>query len=373
VPEVRVTVIGGGIVGCAVLDAVARRGLSAVLLEADGALARGTTARNSEVAHGGMYYPAGSLKARWCVAGRRLLRAFCAEAGVGYREFGKLIVAVDEAEVPRLEALHARGLANGVEDLVMLDRSACAALAPDVTAVAALRSPRTAVCDAEGAARALARRAGEHGAAVLTDAPVAALDPGPGGWLVHTAPAGRRSGGSHTSGWVVNAAGLSADRVADLAGDGHPRQVLVKGNYFAVAPRHAHRLRQLVYPVPPADGSSLGVHVCLDLAGQLRLGPDVEPLGEAADPDRLDYGVDPDRGAAFFDGARRFLPWLQPADLTPGTSGVRPRLAAEGFCDFLVEVRPAAGGGIVNLLGIDSPGLTSAMALADHVADLLEA
>lgn len=372
-PEVLVTVIGGGVVGCAVLDAVARRGLPAVLLEAEPALARGTTARNSEVVHGGMYYPTGSLKARWCVTGRRLLKDFCATAGVGYRECGKLIVAVEPAEVGRLEELHALGEANGVEDLTLLEPAECAALAPDVTAHAALRSPRTGICDAEGVARALGRRAAEQGAAVLTSAPVTALDPAPHGWRVGTGAAGRREAGSHDSLWVVNAAGLAADRVADLAGSGHPRQVLVKGNYFGVAPRHAGRVDELIYPLPPADGSSLGIHLCLDLGGQLRLGPDIESLASGADPSALDYAVDPQRAGSFLADARRFLPWLEAEDLTPAMSGVRPKLAATGFRDFEVDVRTRAAGGLINLLGIDSPGLTSAMALAEHVADLLEA
>ena len=372
-PDIQVTVIGGGIVGCAVLDAVARRGLSAVLLEAEPALARGTTSRNSEVVHGGMYYPAGTLKARHCVAGRRLLRDFCAAAGVGYRECGKMIVAVTADEVPRLERLHTSGEANGVEDLELLDAAACAERIPWVTAVAALHSPRTGICDAEGVARALARRAAEHGAQVMTSAPVVGLEDKPGGWRVRTGAAGRREGGSHTSTWVINAAGLNADRVADLAGTGHPRQVLVKGNYFAVAPRQAGRVDCLVYPVPPVDGSTLGVHVCIDLAGQLRLGPDMEFLQTGMVPADIDYAVDPGRQQDFFTGARRFLPWLAMDDLGPDTSGVRSKLAETGFRDFVVETRPTTAGGLVNLLGIDSPGLTAAMALAGQVTDLIDA
>jgi len=372
-PQVQVTVIGGGIVGCAVADAVARSGMPVVLLEAESALARGTTSRNSEVVHGGMYYPAGSLKARLCVEGRRLLDEFCTAAGVGYRACGKLIVAVDHHEVPQLERLHALGLSNGMTDLRMLDAADCRAMVSDVTAVAALHSPHTGICDAEGLTQALARRAAEHGAQVMTSAPVVALEDTSAGWRVQTGAAGRRPAGSHTSAWVINAAGLYADRVADLAGKGHPRQVLVKGNYFAVAPRHAGRLDQLVYPVPPSDGSTLGVHLCLDLAGQMRLGPDMEPLSADVVPEAIDYAVDPGRLEDFLTGARRFLPWLERGDLGPGTSGVRPKLAETGFRDFVVETRPARVGGLVNLLGIDSPGLTAALALAGHVTALIDA
>ena len=188
------------------------------------------------------------------------------------------------------------------------------------------------------------------------------------------AGADRREGWSHTSAWVVNAAGLFADEVAALAdGADMPRQVLVKGNYFAVAPRHAGRVGRLVYPVPPADSSSLGVHVCLDLAGQMRLGPDVEHLPPGTGPEDVDYRVDPGRADAFLAGAQRFLPWLAAADLAPGTCGIRPKLDADEFRDF--HIAPAAGlpPGLLHLRGMDSPGLTCAMAVGEHVAGLIAA
>jgi len=374
VVETQVTVVGGGVVGCAVADAAVRRGLEVVLCEREPALARGTTSRNSEVVHGGMYYPPGTLKARFCVAGRRLLQDFCAAAQVGYRECGKLIVAVEEAETPALTDLLDRGRANGVEDLELLDAAAVAGLEPEVRAVAALYSPRTGICDAEGVARALAARAERHGARIMLGAGVTGLAPVAGGWRVDVTGSDRREGWSHTSAWVVNAAGLFADRVAALAdGADPPRQVLVKGNYFAVAARHAGRIGRLVYPVPPADGSTLGVHVCLDLAGQMRLGPDMESLPPGTGPEDLDYGVDPARATEFLAGARRYLPWLEAADLAPAMSGVRPKLDAEEFRDF--DIAPAAGTppGLLHLRGMDSPGLTGALAVGEHVAGMIVA
>lgn len=372
--ETQVTVVGGGIVGCAVADAVARRGLEVVLLEREPALARGTTSRNSEVAHGGMYYPPGTLKARFCVAGRHLLKDFCAATGVGYRECGKLIVAVEDAEIPAVQELLERGRANGVEDLEMLDAGAVAALEPHIGAVAALHSPRTGICDAEGTARALAARAAEHGASIMTGAPAVGLAPADGGWRVDVGGGGRREGWSHTSRWIVNAAGLWADHVAALAdGAAVPRQVPVKGNYFSVAPRHAGRVGRLVYPVPPGDGSTLGVHVCLDLAGQMRLGPDMELVPPDTDPEDLEYDVDPRRAAAFLAGARRFLPWLEAEDLAPAMSGMRPKLDTEEFRDFEIGWAGGLPPGLLHLRGMDSPGLTSAMAVGGYVTDMIMA
>lgn len=382
--DLDVTVIGGGIVGCAVAAELSGMGLDTVLLEMESDLARGTTSRNSEVCHGGMYYPAGSLKARYCVAGRRLLKDFCATAGVGYRECGKVIVAVEDDEIAELERLLALGLENGVEDLRLVDAAEFAALEPEVTAVAALYSPRTAVLDAEGAARAYARLAAERGAQIMTGCRVTGLDRAGEGWNVAISPTGekRREGWRHSSRIVVNAAGLWADRVADLAGiDTGARgwiQHLTKGNYFAVGNRHDGRVGRLVYPVPPASGLSLGVHVCLDLAGQMKLGPDLEIL--AADPRdacaapedfQLDYGVDPGRVESFYEGARRFLPWLEPDDLAPSMCGLRPKLAVTGFGDFVVSREEGDFAGLINLVGIESPGLTSGPAIAAAVADLV--
>jgi L-2-hydroxyglutarate oxidase LhgO len=330
-----------------------------------------------------MYYPAGSLKARHCVAGRRLLKAFCREAGVRYHECGKVIVAVAEAEVLELERLLALGQANEVEDLRLVDAAELKDLEPQVKAVAGLFSPRTAVFDAEGAAAAYARLAMDRGAQVLTGSRVTGLGRQDGSWEVTVTPTGdrRREGWCHTSGIVINAAGLWADRVAALAGiDVAARgwvQHLTKGNYFAVNNAHDGRIKRLIYPVPPASGLSLGIHVCLDLAGQMKLGPDLEILAD--DPRdahnspgdfALDYRVDPGRQASFYEDARRFLPWLEMDDLAPVMCGLRPKLAVTGFHDFVIHSETGDRQGLINLVGIESPGLTSAPAIAEAVAEL---
>ncbi len=372
--DVDVTIIGGGVVGCATAACVAAAGRTTVLVERASLLGAGTTSRNSEVVHGGMYYPPGSLKARLCVAGRRQLKTFCAEAQVRYRECGKLIVATSEEEVPALERLLRRGEENGVEDLRLLTAAEVAVMEPEIRAVAALWSPRTAILDAEGCTRALGRRASAAGAQLMTDAEVTGLERQADGWRVEVSPpaTGGREGWTHTSRWVVNAAGLYADRIAALAGvdlDARDwRLRWVKGNYFAISPRHDGRVGRLIYPVPPADGSSLGVHLCLDLAGRMRLGPDVQPLDAHA---AEDYGVDPDRREAFFQGGRRFLPFLEVEDLAPDICGLRPRRTVwwrEGFADFVIHREEDDLAGLINLVGIESPGLTSAPAIAAMAA-----
>ena len=246
-------------------------------------------------------------------------------------------------------------------------------------------SPRTGILDAEGATRAYADLARDQGAQIMVSAPVTGLDREGDLWRVQVTPPGdgRREGWSHRSALVINAAGLFSDRMDALAGvDIGARgwqQLLSKGNYFRIAPRHVGRLKHLVYPVPPADGSSLGIHVCLDLAGQMRLGPDfeaVEPVFPAGtDPtDPLaefwDYQVDPLRAAEFFRDASGFLPWLEPGDLGPDLCGIRPKLALSGFRDFVVCREKGSLAGLINLVGIDSPGLTCAPSLAREVVRL---
>ena len=363
--SIEVTIVGGGILGCATVDAVARSGRPVVLLEKESHLAGATTSRNSEVAHGGMYYPSGSLKAEYCVRGRRLLKAFCDEAGVRFNECGKLIVAVNDDEVESLEPLLARGIANGVEGFRRIDALELRELEPDIRAVAGLLSPHTGVVDAEGASKAFARRAEESGAMVMTSAEVIGLERVAEGWRVSV----RRGDETwdHVSAAVVLCGGLFADDLALMAGLDVDalglRQRWVKGNYFSVDPRHHGRASHLIYPIPPRGTDTLGVHLCLDLAGQMRLGPDYEPV-----PRLEDYAVDPDRAESFFAGASRFLPWLEPGDLQPTMSGIRPKIdTEEPFADYRIH---ATGDGLVATAGIDSPGLTSGAALAEVLADV---
>ena len=364
-----VVVVGGGIVGLASAAALARAGSSVILLERHQRIATETTSRNSEVVHAGLYYPPGSLKARLCTGGREALYARCERLRVPHRKLGKLVVATREDEVATLESIRARGEANGVPGLRIADAAEVAGWEPAVRAVAALVSPETGIVDAGALCRSYAAEAEAHGAILSLASDVVAIERAGGAYRI----AARRPDGALEAvvgDAVVNAAGLEADVVAERAGldvDAlryriHP----CKGDYFALAPGAPLRVSRLIYPVPAGPG--LGVHATLDLAGRIRFGPDAEYV------DRVRYDVDPSKAGRFAALVQRYLPTLRAEWLSPDYAGVRPRLAAPGeaFRDFVVAEESAAGlPGFVNLLGIESPGLTAAAAIAKRVVDLL--
>lgn len=366
-------VVGGGVVGLACAAELARRGWWTVLVEREPTYGRGTSSRNSEVVHAGIYYQPGSLKARLCVEGRDRLYAYLAARGVPHDRCGKLIVATEEAELPELEKIAARAAANGVHDLRWLSAAEVRAAEPGVRAVAALESPSTGIVDAHALMHALAGDAQQAGADFAFGTEVAGVARSADGWTVTV----RDAAGAEDeveAGLVVNAAGLYADRVARLAlpdaNGALPTQEWVKGNYFSVRPGSAVRARRLIYPCPHPDLRGLGTHLTLDLAGGQRLGPDVERLPEAVE----DYRVDEGRRRAFYEAALRFLPGLVEDDLSPAYSGLRPQVeAVDGFRDFYLAREDARGApGWINLIGIESPGLTCALAIAERVAALAD-
>ena len=366
--EVDVVVVGAGVVGLAAAAALARRGRSVVVLEREPAIARGATARNSEVVHAGLYYPEGSIKARTCREGRERLYARCTAWKVPHRRLGKLVVASDASEAGELERLADLGRRNGAPGLEMLDARGTAALEPAVRAHAALLSPDTGIVDAHAYATSFLAEAERHGAVLCTHAELLGVGPAAGAHRLDVRVQEARE--TLRAEAVVNAAGLDADRVASLAGldvDGlgmriHP----CKGDYFALAPGARLRLARLVYPVP--SGPGLGIHATLDLGGRIRFGPDAEFV------DAPRYDVDPAKAAVFARQAARFLPSLRAEQLSPDFAGVRARLAGPGeaFRDFVVAERSEQGrAGWVDLVGIESPGLTAAAALGEEAAALV--
>jgi len=369
VADASVTVIGAGVVGLAVAARLAPRSPGLVLLERRERHGTEQSSRNSEVIHGGMYYPTGSWKARLCVEGNRRLYEFCARHDVPHRRIGKIITAVQDDERPQLDAILARGLANGVEIRSLTAREAHE-LEPNVRSVGALFSPRTGIVSAHGLMDALLAEARTAGATTQFRAEVTAIERNGDDWRI-TCRRGDQSE-SFTSETIVNAAGLGSDEIAALAGidvdaAGY-RLHYCKGDYFAVAPRKAGLVSRLVYPVP--GHVSLGVHAVVGLDGRLRFGPDATYL----DGRECRYGVDEGKRASFGEAVRRLVPDIADEDLTPDTAGIRSKLQRPGdpVRDFVIADETARGlPGFVSLVGIESPGLTSCLAIAEEVARLL--
>jgi len=354
-------VIGAGVVGLAVARALARAGHEVVVLEAEDAIGTHTSSRNSEVIHAGIYYPQDSLKARSCVEGRRRLYEYCASHGVPHRRSGKLIVATGEAQLAELESIRQRALANGVDDIVWLGRAQTLALEPALQAVASLHSPSTGIIDSHALMLAYLGDAQAHGAMLALKSPLERA-------RVHAEGIELQVGGTEPmrlrARCVVNSAGLRAPslarRIEGYPVEHAPQEYYAKGNYFALSGRAP--FSRLIYPVPEPGG--LGVHVTLDLAGQARFGPDVEWI------ERIDYQVDPRRAERFYAAIRRYWPALPEGALVPGYAGIRPKIAPQGAAaaDFVVQGPRVHGvAGLVQLFGIESPGLTASLALADEV------
>ncbi|WP_448190213.1 NAD(P)/FAD-dependent oxidoreductase [Azospirillum sp. sgz301742] len=364
--RVECVVVGAGVVGLAVARRLALAGREVIVLEAEDAIGTATSSRNSEVIHAGIYYPTGTLRARLCVAGRDALYAYCASHGVEHKRIGKLIVATDEGQLARFEAIRKQAALNGVDDLRLLSAAEAIALEPNLHCVAAVLSPSTGIIDSHGLMLALRGEAEEHGAMLAFKSPLVAGRLTDSGIEIE---AGGAEPMRIACDVLVNCAGLGAwDAARALEGfpAGHvPPRFLAKGNYYALAHGRSPFSR-LVYPMPIEGG--LGVHITLDLAGQARFGPDVEWV------DRVEYSVDPARADSFYASVRRYWPELPDGALVPAYCGIRPKLTGPGQpqADFLIQGPETHGvPGLVHLFGIESPGLTSCLAIADHVAELL--
>ncbi len=365
--EAECVVVGAGVVGLAVARALALRGREVIVLEKADGIGTETSSRNSEVIHAGIYYPAGSLMARFCVAGKKALYPYCQEHGVPHRNCGKLIVATNAEEDGRLAGIQARAAANGVDDMWILSGPEARSLEPSLHCTSALLSPSTGIIDSHAFMLALQGDAENAGASIVFFSPVEvgrATDEGieieVGGGEPMTLR-GRL---------LVNSAGLHAPalarRIAGMPAALVPRAYYAKGNYFTLSGRSP--FSRLIYPVPVPGG--LGTHLTIDLGGQTRFGPDVEWI------ETIDYSVDPARGEKFYAAVRRYWPELKDGALQPGYAGIRPKIVPpeKASQDFVVQGRQAHGiPGLVNLFGIESPGLTAALALADYVVEVARA
>jgi L-2-hydroxyglutarate oxidase LhgO len=363
--KVECVVIGAGVIGLAVARRLALSGREVIVLEAAEGIGTVTSSRNSEVIHAGIYYPAGSLMARMCISGKQALYEYCSDHGIPHRNCGKLIVATTPKETLKLQSIRAHAEANGVLDLQTLSGEAARALEPALNCDAALLSPSTGIIDSHAFMLALRGEAEDAGAAFAFHTP-----------LLRAKAHGHRieldAGGSAPvtleCRLLVNAAGLGASAVArsidGMPIDLIPPSYLAKGNYFSCSVRAP--FSRLIYPVPEPGG--LGVHLTLDMAGQARFGPDVEWV------DTIDYAVDPARAERFYPAIRRYWPTLPDGALMPSYSGIRPKIVppAVAVQDFLIQ-GPGDHGvdALINLFGIESPGLTSSLAIADHVGELV--
>jgi len=365
--SVECVVIGAGVVGLAVARALALAGREVVILEAEDAIGTHTSSRNSEVIHAGIYYPKGSLKARACVAGRHLLYEYCATHGVPHRRCGKLIVATDEEQIAELKTIQKKAHENGVADVVEIPATDAMRMEPALRCVAALHSPSTGIIDSHALMLAYLGDAEAAGAMLALKSPLTRVSFTGKDFEIQA------EGTSIRASVLVNSAGIRAPSVARSIGGfpagNIPPEYYAKGNYYSLTSRPP--FSRLVYPVPEPGG--LGVHVTLDLAGQARFGPDVEWV-ERFDP-RTDYSVDPKRSERFYAAIRRYWPALPDGALAPGYAGIRPKISGprEPAADFVVQGPPVHGvAGLVNLFGIESPGLTASLALADDVVKLLQ-
>ena len=356
-------IAGGGVVGQACARALAQAGLSVALCEREIQFGQGISSRSSEVIHAGLHYAPGSMKARLCVEGARRLYAYCTDRGIAHRRLGKLVVALRDEEIPRLVAMRDRAQRNGVPGCRLLDHREVRRLEPRLECVAALSSPATGILDSHGLIEALGSDADEAGAMRVVNTPVLGAKREGDGWEI-------RLGGTEPifvrSRWLINAAGLGAQTLARHI-SGFPREAiparhLAKGCYFALS--GPQPFRHLIYPVPEPGG--LGIHLTLDLAGQARFGPDVQWIS------RANYAVSKARVARFAEAIRRYWPGLDERALTPAFAGIRPKIVGPGDADadFRIDGPDDHGlPGLIQMFGIESPGLTASLAIAAHVTE----
>jgi L-2-hydroxyglutarate oxidase LhgO len=365
-----VTIIGAGVVGLAIAAQVAKANRHVYVLEKNEGFGLETSSRHSGVIHAGIYYPKDSLKAKLCVAGNRKLYEICPRYDIGHKRLGKLIVASNDEESGELEALLERGRRNDAEGLKLLSRRELKALEPNVEGVAAMLSPSSGIIDSHGLMQYFIARAVEGGAQIAYRSRVVGIEKAAEGYRVTVEDSDGKS--SFITRVLINSAGLYSDEIAGLAGidanEAGYRLHFCKGEYFSLQSRQNTRVSKLIYPVPPSNIVGVGIHITSDLEGRVRLGPNHHYV------DNLDYSVDNSHKELFYGSVKKLLPAIDYEDLEPEMSGIRPKLQEAGgeFRDFVIKDEADRGlPGLINLIGIESPGLTAAPAIAEYVAGLV--
>lgn len=362
--DAEITIIGSGVVGLAIAAELSNQCGDIFVLDKNDAHGMGVSSRNSEVIHAGIYYPPGSLKAALCVEGRSLIYETCARNNIPHNKMGKLIIALSESETGEIEDLMENAHRNGVYSVTLLSKDKIREMEPHIRAEAALFSPDTGILSVHALMDYYLHEATERGAQIVCGTEVVSIEPVPGGYRIGT----RNGAGEYfefVSEKVINSAGLGSDTIAAMVGKDY-RLHYCKGDYFSITNVKKGMVGRLVYPVPEKDHVGLGVHLTLDLGGRMKLGPDATYIER-----KEDYKVDSAKAGRFYESAVKFLPFVRRQDIVPEMSGIRPKLQGkgEGFRDFVIrEDLP----GFVNLVGIESPGLTAAPAIARYVRDLLK-
>jgi L-2-hydroxyglutarate oxidase LhgO len=367
--KVDIVIIGAGVVGLSIAAELSRTHKDIIMVECNESFGQETSSRNSEVIHAGIYYPKDSIKLKACLEGRHLLYEFCAKHNISHKRTGKLIIAINKNEVRDLEKLFAHGKDNGVSDLVLISKAKARQMEPGINCEGAIYSSSTGILDTHSFMKCLAASFKENGGQIAYNAEVTGISKTGNGYEV-TVAENQKDSFTLNSGMVINCAGLNSDKVSALAGLAKPEYKLkyCKGDYFRLSGAKKAGIRHLVYPVPKEDRGGLGIHLTLDLAGSIRLGPDDEYV------EKVDYNIDPSKAKIFYESVKTFLPFAELSKLSPDTSGVRPKLQGkgEGFRDFVICHEGANGfPGFINLIGIESPGLTASLSIARMVAGMI--
>ena len=368
IEKVNIVIIGAGAVGLSVAAELSRSRKDIVVVERNHSFGQETSSRNSEVIHAGIYYPKDSIKLRTCLEGKRLLYEFCARNNIPHKRLGKLIIAINKDEMKDIERLFLRGIDNGVDDLVLISKAEIGKMEPHVNAEGAIYSPSTGIFDTHSFMKCLLSIFEKNSGQTAYNTEVTGINKTNDGYEV-TVKDGQKDSFTLKSDVVINCAGLGSDKVAGLVGLEKAEYKLkyCKGDYFRLSHSKEANIRHLIYPVPKEDRGGLGIHLTLDMTGSIRLGPDDEYV------EKISYDIDSSKAKIFYESVKTFLPFVKLADISPDTSGVRPKLQGkgEGFRDFIIRHEDLSGlPGFINLIGIESPGLTASLSIAKMVSKI---
>jgi L-2-hydroxyglutarate oxidase LhgO len=369
--DAEITIIGAGVIGLAIAEELSSKYAGLFLLEKHLTFGQETSSRNSEVIHAGIYYPNGSLKAKFCIEGKVLLYDYCRKYDIPFNNCGKLIVATSEKEIKVLEKIVLTAANNGLTDLRIIERDEISRLEPDIFALSAIWSPSTGIVDTHSLMKQSESNTLNNGGQIVYGSEVTMIRKINGGYEVTQAGQDNKEYAFSTR-ILINAAGLTADKISEMAGmfDENHRIWFCKGEYFRIKPPKNRLLKRLVYPVPHENMEGIGIHVTIDMGGGVKLGPDVTYL----DSNVYDYRVDSSKQDAFYRSAKKFLPFIEPDDIVPEMAGIRPKIQKPGYPqkDFYIAEESQRGfPGFINLIGMESPGLTSSIAIARHVEGLI--